>query len=139
MATSIDDGMNMIVDLFTHEVSYRRIIYGKAGFIETIFYFFLLIQLCKLAKYVGMILINCWLWLFFFHISLDLRGDILFLLGLLHSAKFKKRPKKKYIEKTNTYCVVFLFCFSLYCVPYAASFSGLFILIATSVYSRSFI
>ena len=27
----------------------------------------------------------------------------------------------------NTYCVVFLFCFSSYCVPYAASFSVLYI------------
>ena len=26
---------------------------------------------------------------------------------------------------SNTYCVVFLFCFSSYCVPYVASFSGL--------------
>jgi len=28
---------------------------------------------------------------------------------------------------TNTYCVVFLFCFSSSCVPYVASFSGLIV------------
>jgi len=29
------------------------------------------------------------------------------------------------IVVSNTYCVVFLFCFSSSCVPYVASFSGL--------------
>jgi hypothetical protein len=37
---------------------------------------------------------------------------------------------------SNTYCVVFLFCFSSSCVPYIASFSGLSILIAPSVFSN---
>jgi hypothetical protein len=31
------------------------------------------------------------------------------------------------IVLSNTYCVVFLLCFSSSCVPYVASFSGLFI------------
>ena len=37
---------------------------------------------------------------------------------------------------SNTYCVVFLFCLSSSCVPYIASFSGLSILIASSVFSN---
>ena len=32
------------------------------------------------------------------------------------------------IAMSNTYCVVFLFCLSLSCVPHGASFSGWFIL-----------
>jgi len=33
-----------------------------------------------------------------------------------------------YVVVTDTYCVVCLFCFSSFCVPYAARFSGLSIL-----------
>ena len=40
------------------------------------------------------------------------------------------------IMVSNTYCVVFLFCLSSSCVPYIASFSGLSILIASSVFSN---
>ena len=36
---------------------------------------------------------------------------------------------------SNTYCVVFLFCFYLSCVPYVASFSGLSFSITLSVFS----
>ena len=36
----------------------------------------------------------------------------------------------------NTYFAVFLYCFSSSCVPYAASFSALFILFALSVFSN---
>ena len=32
-----------------------------------------------------------------------------------------------HLAVTNTYCVVFLFCFSSSCVPYVASFSGLIV------------
>jgi hypothetical protein len=31
------------------------------------------------------------------------------------------------IVVSNTYCVLFLFCFSSSCVPYVVSFSGLFL------------
>jgi len=31
------------------------------------------------------------------------------------------------LNTSNTYCVVFLFCLSSSCVPYVASFSGLYI------------
>ena len=37
---------------------------------------------------------------------------------------------------SNTYCVVFLFCFSSSCVPYIASFSGFPFLIIPSVFSN---
>jgi len=37
---------------------------------------------------------------------------------------------------SNTYCVVFLFCFSSSCVPYVASFSGLSIVDYPSVFSN---
>jgi hypothetical protein len=40
------------------------------------------------------------------------------------------------IVLSNTYCVVFLFCLSSSCVPYVASFSGLPILVAPSVFSN---
>jgi hypothetical protein len=36
---------------------------------------------------------------------------------------------------SNTYCVVFLFCFSSSCVLYVDSFSGISILVAPSVFS----
>ena len=39
----------------------------------------------------------------------------------------------------NTYCVVFLFYFSLSCVPYAARDSELFIVIAPSVFSNVYV
>jgi len=39
------------------------------------------------------------------------------------------------IVMSNTYHVVFLFCFSLSCVPYVASFSGLSIFVDPSVFS----
>jgi hypothetical protein len=39
------------------------------------------------------------------------------------------------IVMSNAYSVVFLFCLSSSCVPYVASFSGLSILIAPSVFS----
>ena len=38
------------------------------------------------------------------------------------------------IVVSNIYCVVFLFCFYSSCVSYVVSFSGLFILIAPSVF-----
>ena len=37
---------------------------------------------------------------------------------------------------SNTYCVVFLLCFSSFCVPYVASFSGLSIFDSPSVFSN---
>ena len=37
---------------------------------------------------------------------------------------------------SNTYCVVFLFCFSSSCVPYVTSFSGLSIFDCRSVFSN---
>ena len=40
------------------------------------------------------------------------------------------------IVVSNTYCVVFLICFSSSCVPYVLIFSGLSILIAPSVFSN---
>jgi len=41
------------------------------------------------------------------------------------------------IMVSNTYCVVFLFCFSLACVPYVAIFSGLSIFDSlTVIYSN---
>ena len=40
------------------------------------------------------------------------------------------------VVMSNRRCVVFLFCFSSSCVPYIASFSGLSILIAPSVFSN---
>ena len=40
------------------------------------------------------------------------------------------------IVMSNTYCVVFLLCFSSSCVPYVASFSRLSILIVPSVFSN---
>ena len=40
------------------------------------------------------------------------------------------------VGMSNTYCVVFLFCFSSPCVPYVTSFSGLSILIVPSVFSN---
>jgi hypothetical protein len=40
------------------------------------------------------------------------------------------------IVVSNTYFAVFLYCFSSSCVPYAASFSALFILFALSVFSN---
>ena len=43
------------------------------------------------------------------------------------------------IVVSNTYCVVFLFCFSSCCVPCVASFSGLYILIAPSVFSNVYL
>ena len=39
----------------------------------------------------------------------------------------------------NTYCVVFLFCISSYCVLYVASFSGLSILECPSVFSSVYL
>jgi len=39
-----------------------------------------------------------------------------------------------HIVLCNTYCVVFLFCFSSSCVPYVASFSGLSISVFSNVY-----
>ena len=42
------------------------------------------------------------------------------------------------IVVSNTYCVVFLFCFSSSCGSYVASFSGFFLLIALSVFSNVF-
>jgi len=39
----------------------------------------------------------------------------------------------------STYCVVVLFCFSSSCVFYVASFSGLYILIAPSVFSNAYL
>jgi hypothetical protein len=43
------------------------------------------------------------------------------------------------IVASNTYCVVFFVCFSSSCVPYVASFSGLSILIAPSVFSNVYL
>ena len=43
------------------------------------------------------------------------------------------------IVVSNTYCVVFLFCFSSSCVPYVASFSGLSIFSLPLRYSPTFI
>ena len=40
---------------------------------------------------------------------------------------------------SNTCCVMFLFCFSLSCVPYVAGFSGLSCLIAPSVFSNVYV
>ena len=40
---------------------------------------------------------------------------------------------------SNTYCVVFLFCFSSSCVPYVASFSGLSLFLLPLRYSLTFI
>ena len=40
---------------------------------------------------------------------------------------------------SNIYCIVFLFCFSLSCVSYIASFSGLSILIDPSVFSHVYL
>jgi hypothetical protein len=34
--------------------------------------------------------------------------------------------RMSYLVVSNTYCVLFLFCFSLSCVPYVVSFCGLF-------------
>jgi hypothetical protein len=39
----------------------------------------------------------------------------------------------------NTYCVVFLFCFSSSCVAFVASFSGLSFLIASSVFANVYL
>ena len=39
----------------------------------------------------------------------------------------------------NTYCIVFLFCLSSSCVPYVASFSGLFLFWLPLRYSLTFI
>jgi hypothetical protein len=39
------------------------------------------------------------------------------------------------IVVSNTYCAEFLFCLFLYCVPYAASFSGLSFVMAPSIFS----
>ena len=39
-----------------------------------------------------------------------------------------------HIVVSNTYCVVFLFCFSSSCVPYVVSISGLSILVFSNVY-----
>ena len=44
-----------------------------------------------------------------------------------------------HIVVSNTYCVVLYFCLSSYCVPYTASFSGLSILIAHSVFSNVYL
>ena len=44
-----------------------------------------------------------------------------------------------WIVVSNTYCVVFLLCFSSSCVPYAASFYGLPFLIGPSVLSNVYI
>jgi len=43
------------------------------------------------------------------------------------------------IVVSNTYCVVFLFCFSSSCVPYIASFLDCLFLITPSVFSNVFI
>ena len=43
------------------------------------------------------------------------------------------------IVVSNTYGIVFLFYFSSSCVPYVASFYGLYILIITSVFSNVYI
>ena len=43
------------------------------------------------------------------------------------------------IVMSNTYSVVFLFCLFSSCVPYVASFSGLSILIAPSVFSNVYL
>ena len=40
---------------------------------------------------------------------------------------------------SNTYCVVFLFCFSSSCVPYVASFSRFPILIVPSLFSNVYL
>jgi hypothetical protein len=39
-----------------------------------------------------------------------------------------------HIVVSNTYCIVFLFCFASCCVPYVASFSGLSIFDCPFVY-----
>ncbi len=43
------------------------------------------------------------------------------------------------IVVSKTYCVVFLFCLSSSCVSYVASFSGLSIVIAPSVFSSVYL
>ena len=43
-----------------------------------------------------------------------------------------------HIVRSNTHCVVFLFCFSLSCLLYVASFSGLSLFIVPSVFSNLF-
>ena len=41
------------------------------------------------------------------------------------------------IVVSNAYCVVFLFCFSSYCLPYAASLSGLAIFYYSNFYFQN--
>ena len=43
------------------------------------------------------------------------------------------------IVVSNTYCIVFLFCFPPSCVPYIASFSGCPFFIAPSVFSNIYL